>query len=260
MCFSDLMRGTARMYFFKGKTFVQTTSILHNADYGASNTFATAYKGHRGYELRIAPALTGTLNYTFAKHAGAGNETGTISGADSVYLYQAQSRLLKVLNWCEAAGCVPISADRGYTLVKTASATPTPATLASGTQFEYPVGWADLSNATGAGIQIGSYQLAATEMKSLEFNSGGADVRIGLWARQNSQPYYQTWPQWSINRAYVNFHASSVASPNDEFLKSQHSLVILYDPPSPSGLRRAGCVFQKALRLRFSRSEETAHF
>jgi len=205
------MHGTARLYFYQGKTAVKVTSILRNADYGASNSFATAFKGHQGYELRIAPNLTGTANYAIANHTGSPS-TGALQPADGVYLYQGESQLMKAADWC-GYGCVTYTNDQGYSIVKNGS------TVISGTDTQYPEGWADISGSNGAGVEIGVYQLAAYWPKSLEFNQGGTDVRIGIWARQNSQPYYQAWPQYSTHDLFLNFHSASLSSPEDEFLK-----------------------------------------
>jgi hypothetical protein len=211
------MHFTVREYFYNGRTNMKITSELRNADYGTSGTFATAYKGHQGYELRIVPNISGTLNYTIANHTGAPS-TGTMSGTDSVYLYQGESQLMKWQDWC-GSGCVPYTTDTGYSIVKNGS------TIISGTDTQYPQGWADISNTNGVGVEIGVYQLSAYWPKSLEFNSGGTDVRIGIWARENSQPYYQSWPQQSTHDLYLNFHAAAPASPANEFLKFQHYLV-----------------------------------
>lgn len=205
---------TVREYFHAGKTAVKVTSILRNADYGTSNTFATAYKGHQGYELRIAPNISGTTNFSFGNE-GASPTTGTLTGADSVYVYQGETQKMKWQDWCGYL-CVPFTTDSGYSIKKNGS------TLQSGANTE---GWADISNTSGAGIEVGVYQMAAYWPKSLEFNAGGTDVRIGIWARQNSQPYYQAWPQWSVHDLYLNFHAAALASPANEFLKLQHYLV-----------------------------------
>lgn len=212
------MNFTVRLYFYKGKSFVKLTSILRNADYGTSNTFASAYKGHQGYEVRLAPALSGALNYKISNDTTSPT-AGSLGAADNIYLYQGKSLSLQSSNWCGADGCVPYTTDPGYSVVKNGVA------LVKGTESQYPEGWADLSDASGAGIQIGVYQLAAYGSKSLEFNSGGSDVRIGIWARQNTQPYYQTWPQWSIHDVFLNFHGAALASPANEFLKWQHYLL-----------------------------------
>jgi hypothetical protein len=223
------MNFTARLYFYKNKNYIKVTSILRNADYGSSNTFATAYKGFQGYELRISPNITGTLNYAIANHTGT--STGTLASAsDSAYLYQAESTLMTNNgNWCNGSACVPYTTLSGYSIVKNGAA------VLTGNSSQYPTGWADISNSAGAGVEIGQYQLAAYGNKSLEFNSGGSDVRIGIWARENNTtstssttanaPYYMSWPQWSINDVYLNFHASALASPANDFLKFQHYLV-----------------------------------
>jgi YetA-like protein/Bacterial Ig-like domain (group 1) len=211
---------TVREYFHLGKTSVKVTSILRNADYGASGTFASAFKGHQGYELRLKPNISGTLNYTFGNHT-ATPSTGTLNssgGTDSAYLYQGESQFMISRDWCGYL-CVPYTTDTGYSVVKNGT------TVISGTDTQYPQGWADISNSNGVGVEIGVYQLAAYWPKSLEFNGGGTDVRIGIWARENSQPYYQSWPQHSTHDLYLNFHSSALPSPANSFLGFQHYLL-----------------------------------
>jgi len=208
---------TVRLYFYRGKNVVKVTSVMRNAEYGGSNSFASAYKGIQAYELRLSPSFTGSRNYSIANHTGSPT-TGTLSGSDSVYLYQGQSQLMKWQDWC-GFGCVTFTNDTGYRIVRNGS------TVVSGTDTQYPQGWADLSDSNGVGVSIGVYQLAAYWPKSLEFNAGGSDVRIGIWARENSQPYYQAWPQSSTHDLYLNFHSQPLSNPDAEFLKFQHYLV-----------------------------------
>src|ERR1035441_8974023 len=137
------MHFTVREYFHQGKTWVKVTSELRNADYGTSNTFATAYKGHQGYELRLTPNISGTLHYSFGNHTSAPS-TGTLSGSDSAYLYQGESQQMKWQDWC-GYGCVPYTSDTGYSIVKNGAA------LTSGTDQQYPQGWADISDSSGIG-------------------------------------------------------------------------------------------------------------
>src|ERR1035441_8462466 len=101
---------TVRLYFYKNKTSLKVTSILRNADYGPSNSFATAYKGHQGYELRITPNISGAANYSIATHT-ATPSAGNLSGADSVYLYQGDSQFMQDQYWC-GYKCVPYTTDR----------------------------------------------------------------------------------------------------------------------------------------------------
>jgi hypothetical protein len=224
------MHGTARYYFNKGKTSVRLVSALRNADYGASGTFASAYKGHHGYDFRLGANISGPATYNAACPSGTtgcptGTVSGTINATDGLYLYQSQAHYLKTGNWCGAANCVPYTTDTGYRIVKTVSGTPS--TVASDTTlFTAPggLGWADVANSSGAGIEIGVPQIAGVEMKSLEFWNGGTDVRIGLLASENSQPYYEVWPQWNLNEAVINFHAGTPASLASDFLILQHPL------------------------------------
>jgi len=213
------MHYTARLYFYKGKSSVKVTTVLRNADYGTANTFATAYKGLQAYELRLTANLGGTLAYSIGTDAAP--QTGTLSsGSDSAYLYQGQTNALQ---WSETPPASPVAnsytTDTGFNVVKNGS------TQYHGDLTQTPQGWADISGNGGAGIEIGVYQLAAYYPKSLEFNNGGSDVRIGIWARENSQPIYQAWSAWSIHDLFLNFHATALASPANDFLKFQHYLV-----------------------------------
>ncbi len=231
------MHFTARMYFYQNQSYVKVTSILRNADYGKSATFASAYKGFQGYELRIHPNLGGTLNYTIGNHTAAPT-TGSLNaagGTDSAYIYQAESSLMNNNGgWCQGTGCVPYTTLTGYSIVNNGSAQLT------GAAAQAAAGWADISAANGAGIEIGQYQFAPYGNKSLEFNGGGTDVRIGIWARENNttstssatqnQPYYMPWPQWSINDVYLNFHAGPDSTLSSDFLKLQHYLVAAAAP------------------------------
>ena len=182
------MKFTVRLYFYKNKNAVKVTSTLRNADPGTSNSFATAYKGHQGYELRLSPNLTSSSSYSIANHTSSPT-TGTLASTDSVYLYQGQSQQMKWQDWC-GFGCLSYTTDTGYRIVKNG------ATVASGADTQYPQGWADLSDSSGVGVSIGVYQLSAYWPKSLEFNAGGSDVRIG-WVRTAN--LLSNWPQWSTH-------------------------------------------------------------
>ena len=51
------MNYTVRMHFYRGKSVVKAVVSLRNADLGASNGFATAYKGFDAYEWRVPLSL-----------------------------------------------------------------------------------------------------------------------------------------------------------------------------------------------------------
>ncbi len=221
------MHTTVREYFAKGRSQMKYTVALRNADYGTSSTFATASKGYQGFEMRITPNISSTLTYTVANHTGTPT-SGTMSGTDVTYLYQAESNLLKPTGWC-AGFCNPPSTISGYAILNNGSAVQT------GTASQYPVGWADISNASGVGVMIGQDQLAGYGNKSLEFRGGGADVRIGMWASENNTtgpstttanaPYYAAWPQWSIHNGWLDFHDAALATPQNNHLKLEYPLL-----------------------------------
>ena len=143
-CTGDLVDGashvymhhTTRLFFYKNKNYVKATVALRNADYGTSNTFASATKGYQGLELRVSPNISGALNYTIANHTatpttGKLNSTG---GTDYAYLYQAESTLMKPAGWCGSSGCVTPSPLSGYSIVANGSA------VTTGTSGQYPAG------------------------------------------------------------------------------------------------------------------------
>ena len=211
---------TVRLTFYKGKSRVKFTSSLRNADYGPSSSFNSAYKGFESYDLQLTSALAGNKTFSFGTHSSPLN--GSLSGKDSAYLYQATSENLRHMHWC-GFGCIPYTKDTGYQVVK--NGTTLMSGLTTGGNTQYPEGWADLADSEGAGITIGVYQLSALWPKSLEFNNGGSDIRVGIWPRQNSIPYYQSWPSYSIHDIYLDFHDKTVAAPVDEFRRFQHSLI-----------------------------------
>jgi hypothetical protein len=239
------MRFTVRMHFYKNKTYVKLSTILRNADEGASNTFNSAAKGFTSYELRLTPALDSGRTFAFGKDVGSISRK--FSGSEDAYLYQTYSNNMENQCWnaatCPYGGKVPrcvapfirrtgsqggyTYAQDGYQIVQNQSV------LATEDHSHYPTGWGDLSDGAGAGIEVGVYELAAYWPKSLQFQGGGAEARVGIWPDQTLSPanpgaaipYYQAWPQYSIHDLYINFHADALVSPAEEFLKFQHYLM-----------------------------------
>lgn len=239
------LRFTLRIYFYRNKTYTKITSILRNADEGRSGTFNSAAKGFISYELRLTPALASGRSFAIGKENGT--VSAKFSGTESAYIYQAYSNNMEHGHWngatCPYGSSFPrcvapyipregraapfAYAQDGYQIVYGGE------TLASGDHAHYPDGWADLTDKSGAGIEIGIYQMSAYWPKSLQFENGGSEVRVGIWPDQKLSPvnpsaaipYYQAWPQYSIHDIYVNFHSSALNSPRDEFLKFQHYLL-----------------------------------
>lgn len=226
------MQYTARLYFYKGKSSVKTVVSLRNANYdtsvtpsrdAAGNTFNTAYKGFQAYELRISPNLSGPLTYNIEAN---GTQTGTLdsaAGTDSVYIYQGASNWMLPMQDSYICGAGSdcgntYTTDQGFIAKKNTT------TLASGSQTQYPQGWAAVSSSS-AGLLIGMYQFAAQWPASLEMNGGGTDIRIGLISGKNSKATYQPWPASSTKEAYLVFHTARPSSYANEFLKLQHSLL-----------------------------------
>jgi hypothetical protein len=237
------MRYTVRLHFFKGKANTKAVVILQNADYGTSNSFASAYKGFRSFEARLTPNLDATRKFAFG--AAHSDVTGSFTHNEDAFLYQAYSDKMEHGNWDfpdKRGQFAPRSyigrslasetgSQRTWTysqegcVVKHDAQTP-----AKTGRSEYCGGWAGLSDARGAGIEAGVYQMAAYWPKSFQFPNGGSEVRIGIWPDQSlfgsgSQDYYQAWPQYSIHTLYFDFHTAAISDPEAEFARFQHPLL-----------------------------------
>ncbi len=240
-CIGNLMDATSHAYlqytvrenFYKNGTRVKVVPVLRNANYDTAHlpsndylgaTFNTAYKGMQSLEWRIDANISGTINYNMATDTTP--VTGTLSGSDTLYIYQAQSSnfILGGTGCDYQSSCAnKYTMDIGYVAKKNAT------TVASGDQTKIIGGWLDCYNSSGVGIQTGVYQMTGFWPKSLECNGGGADIRIGLFPSENSQAVYQPWQGWTVNDVMMNFHATALGSPSNDFLKYQQYLVMRPD-------------------------------
>ncbi len=237
------MRYTVRLHFYKGKSRTKAVVVLQNADYGPSNSFASAYKGFLSFEARLTPNLGPGRKFSFG--AARSTVTGSFAGGENAYLYQGYSDKMEHPQWSspdKRGHYAPRSyirrtlasqagshrawtySQEGYVVVHK------DASLARGERSEYSAGWADLADATGAGIEIGTYQMAAYWPKSLQFMNSGSEIRLGIWPQQSlfgsgGQDYYQAWPQYSTHTIYFDFHASALPDAAGEFEKSQYPLI-----------------------------------
>jgi len=240
------MHYTVRMQFYKGKSYAKVEVILRNADApaGHERDLNSAFKGFASYEARITPALTQPRAYSIGTDTDA-SVNGRFHARESAYLYQAYSDNMEFGDWrasnCPGAGrgrCVEpfitrtpagpgkfTYAQDGYQIVAGDQL------LAHKDHTRYPRGWADLSEAGGAGVEVGVYQLSAYWPKSLQFVDGGSEVRVGIWPDQKlfrngqGKPYYQPWPEYSIHDLFFDFHDQVLKSPADTFLSFQHYLL-----------------------------------
>ena len=239
------MRYTVRLHFYKNKSYVKVVSQLQNADYGEADSFASAYKGFASYEVRLTPALASDRR-SFSFGSSGSPVAGSFSGSEDAYLYQAYSNDMEDCGWnapdrrpqyairsyiartqVTKTGCSSTwkYAQEGYEVVHGGSS------VGGGSRSQYPKGWADLQDSSGAGIEIGVYQMSAYWPKSLQFMSGGSEARIGIWPDQSlflsggGQPYFQSWPQYSIHTLFLNFHSSALSDPSVDFLKFQYPLI-----------------------------------
>ena len=239
------MHYTVRMHFYKGKTYAKVEVILRNADNVRSQAgeFNSAYKGFASYEIRLTSSLTGSPKFDIGTDKSSA--TGLLAENDTAYLYQGYSDDGEIADWkaydCRAPGdnrCVAsyirrsvvkpgeyAYAQDGFQVVHGNQV------VSSGNHSRYPQGWADLADNSGAGVEIGVYQLSGYWPKSLQFDHDGREITVGIWPNQKlfqgggGQPYYQAWPAYSVHDLYFNFHSSALASPANDFLKFQHFLL-----------------------------------
>jgi|GEM_PF-2298707 len=228
------MRWTVRLYFYKGKSYVKANVSLRNAD-NASTAVNTAYKGFASYELRLTPALGASRSFSF------GNDTATptagpFAGSENAYLYQAYTSHMEHSDWSSSAASFitrsgATYAQNGYQVNQGATTLLRGAASTAASKM-----FGDLSDSAGTGILAGVYLGGEFWPKSVQFQSGGSEIRVGIWPDQTlytgtcslapcTSPYYQAWPQHSIHDVYLNFHNTALASPQNEFLKQQFSLV-----------------------------------
>jgi Big-like domain-containing protein/exo-rhamnogalacturonan lyase-like protein len=228
------MRWTVRLYFYKGKSYVKANVSLRNAD-NASTALNTAYKGFASYELRLTPALGAGRSYAF------GNDTATptsapFTGSETAYLYQAYTSHMEHSDWgSSTASFITRSgatyAQNGYQINQGAATVLRGAASTAASKM-----FGDIADSTGAGVLAGVYLGGEFWPKSVQFQNGGSEIRVGIWPDQTlytgtcsltpcASPYYQAWPQHSIHDVYLNFHNTALASPQNEFLKQQFSLV-----------------------------------
>lgn len=229
------MQFTTRTRFWYGKSNVKLHAVLRNANYTTGSspspdrvaTFMNAAKGIRSYEFRIGANLSGTLDWTIANETGT-PLTGTMNATtDDVFVYQGQATHLQDATE-HAVGSARFdlwTEDLGWNASKNA------ASQDSGDETQVIGGWADLSNSSNVGIQIGLDQMSSRGPASLEFIDG-VSVRIGFLSAQNTKnAVYLPWPEWlAFAPAHLNFHISAPASLANDFLRFQHPLVGRADP------------------------------
>jgi hypothetical protein len=239
------MKFTTRTYFFKGKSNPKLTVILRNADESTA-----VYFGYKSLEVRLSPSLGSGKTYRFGTELS--DVTGTFAGSEDAYIYQAYSSVMENIQWrattCAGAsynsdnpGCVvPYIARTGaapYTYAQSGYEVRVGATTSqTGDATKTLPGWADLADSSGNGLMVAVNWMTPYWPKSLQLMGGGAEIRIGIWPDQTlwtetcnstpcANPYYQAWPQYSIQDVFFNFHVGALASPAGEMKKLQHPLL-----------------------------------
>jgi len=237
------MRYTVRLHFYKGQTGLKAVVILRNADYGPSQSFASAYKGFQSFEARLAPNLGPSRRFSFGTESSP--VTGSFSSNDNSYLYQAFSDKMLHPHW-SSPDTRSHYAPRSYIRRELSQSSGShrmwnysqagwaaffnEKILAHGGTSDYPAGWADLSDATGTGIEVGIYQMAAYWPKSIQLMNGGSEVRVGMWPQSSlfgpgGQDYFQAWPQYSVHTLFFGFHTDRTRELGSDFERFQYPLI-----------------------------------
>jgi hypothetical protein len=221
------MTYTARFYFHNGSSKIKVVSVLKNAAYGTSNTFASAWKGMQAWEFRMGSNLGLLLSWNIGNHTGVTTPTtGTMTLTDVVFIYQGQNTTFGDGTWSTCTSpCNAFTTDTGYTIKKNGTASQT------GTNAQAPVGYAYVANVSGNYIETGNFLFAGLGPRSLEFQSGGTGtdaIRVGLFSAQNTFSVHLAWPQWRTDEFYLAFGTSAPASNTaiaNVFLTQQHPLI-----------------------------------
>ena len=246
------MHGTARMFFYAGKTYTKISAEMRNADCAAVNNctaFESAYKGFSQNELRLSPtgALSGAKSFSFGNATG-GAQDGAFTGTENVYEYQAYNKVMEDINWqnfdSSAVSYINRTSGTGPYAQNGFQITHGSSNLAAGDQTVQGdsgsvEGWADLfSTSAGAGIEVGHFQMADYWPKSIQFMNGGSEIRLGIWPDQTlftgscggispcTLPYYLAWPQHNLHDIYLNFHDTALTDQQraDDFRAFQYYL------------------------------------
>ncbi len=251
------MHWRTRTHFWANHTDAKVTVGMRNADVPAvcceTPNFANAYKEFTQFEARVTDNLgsPSSRNFDFANDT-AESTTGTLSaanGTDKVFLYQGYSQNGEWPHWTNAFNC---ATEADACVVSPIPRTGTPgdwtyaangyqinrngATVKSGGNTQFPIGWADLDDGTN-GIETGVYQFSMYWPKSLEFQPGIAnhnEIRVGIWPNQqefiaahSAVSYAMGWPEYSVHDTYWNFHSGTQtpAVAQNNFLYFQHYLL-----------------------------------
>lgn len=218
------MRYTARLIFYYNTSRVQADFHLQNADQPTS-TFNQAFKGYNQLEVRLSTPMTGTT-FTFGNSTGTAT-TGSFSGTQDAYLWQGRTTHWQGSRSTNSSPpSVPTNGQTGYEIHQGAGIlTSNTATSAAANMF------GDFANSSGAGIEAGIWLGAEQFPSSIQMQSSGAEVRIGLRPDETlytsggaAYTYGLAWLEHHPFTFFLNFHSVALASPQNAFLSQQYDL------------------------------------
>jgi len=210
-----LMDYTCRLYFYAGAAWVRTVVTLRNA--ASSQTSPVAVSSA---EVDLPLSLGSGRAFSFGRY-GTSPITGTFSGSETAYLFQAVTRIAGASDgngneqWNNGVQTPPMEAidttawnyvqkgleiKQGTTVLNalsTVDATPA-------------AGWAELYDANGKGVTFGYRWLNAYWPGGFEFD-GDANAQVGLLSKHNSLGSISfAWGAWDTRELLFDFHTSGV--------------------------------------------------
>ncbi|PWB38744.1 MAG: hypothetical protein C3F02_02440 [Parcubacteria group bacterium] len=198
---------TLRLHFFRNSAQIKMDLALRNA-----NSSDLSKKAFRSLGLRLPTNLTGAPQFLFPTNVG--NFSGALS-TGTAYLFQAYSKN-------------KIDGDYGDVIAPTVG-TQTGMEIKNGpsvshslgSDLEWSLGWARLSESTGQNraITIAQNHLSEFWGGGFEFSPDG-NLDLQIFSPHNSyQPIYFTWGARDSRQIMIDFHNTvPVASDNSAFL------------------------------------------
>jgi len=188
---------TARIHFYKNKSYVKTVVTIKNAYYDSPSV-----KSFQGIWIEIPTVLNGTLYYKFATK---NNEiSGQIDGA--AYMYQAFN-----------THKTPDTAYSGNQKLKELLCSQEGLEIKNGSQVinslgnnsDYSQGWAEIYQQNDKGITFGIRNFDAFWPDAYELHSDGT-IQVELLSKHNNQSAIFGWNVHDSREIIFDFHNSLI--------------------------------------------------
>ena len=188
---------TARIHFYKNKSYVKTVVTIKNAYYDSPSV-----KSFQGIWIEIPTALNGTLYYKFATKDD--EISGQIDGV--AYMYQAFN-----------THKTPDTAYSGNQKLKELLCSQEGLEIKNGSQVinslgnnsDYSQGWAEIYQQNDKGITFGIRNFDAFWPDAYELHSDGT-IQVELLSKHNNQSAIFGWKVHDSREIIFDFHNSSI--------------------------------------------------